>query len=107
MTDDARMTVGQAFAARWIARNYSHYQAQGSPEDLFEKISKAVDGYVEKQRMLFLSRLRDVAVKAADGESANGNLSFTSDDILKDSELVKVAERWGSPFTSQTIFPVS
>ena len=106
MADEARLTIGQEFAARWIARKYKDYQDKGTPEDLFGKISKAVDVYVEKQQRLFLSRLRDVAVKAADGESANGNLSFTSDEILKDSELVEVAERWGSAFTKPTIFPV-
>ena len=106
MADNVELTVGQAFAARWIARKYDQYQDQGPPEDLFEKISSAVDGYVAKQQRLFLSRLRDVAVKTADGEKANGEVTFNSDEILRDRTLADVARTWSSAFTPATTFPV-
>ena len=106
MADEARLTIGQEFAARWIARKYKDYQDKGTPEDLFGKISNAVDVYVEKQQTLFLSRLRDVAVKAADGESADGSMSFSSDQILEDNGLAGVAQGWSTPFQRTTRFPV-
>lgn len=106
MTDDVRLTIGQAFAARWIIRNYGKYKDEGNPEDLFEKISTAVDIYVENQKERFLTELRSVALKTADGEEAQGEVLFNNDLILKSSELAKVTREWGSAFTKLTRFPV-
>ena len=107
MAGEARLTVGQAFAARWIAKNYDNYRDRGTPEDMFEKISTAVDVYVDKQQRLLLSRLRDVAVNAADGKETNGEVSFNSAQILLDQALVDVARPWSSnSFTPVTRFPV-
>ena len=107
MANEAELSIGQAFAARWNVKNYGNYRDMGMPEDLFEKISRAVDAYVEKQQKLFLSQLRDVAVKTVDGEETKGQVSFNSEEMLLDEALVSVAKPWSrNAFTAVTRFPV-
>ena len=88
------LTIGQAFAARWLSRKYSEYKDRANPEDLFEGIADAVDNYADRKTEEFRSQLRDVALKAANGETTQGKIEFGADEILKHERLVAVAKKW-------------
>ena len=105
MNEDAnKLTVGQAFAARWLVKHYEQYRRNPKirqrqpglpqPEDLSQAIAGAVDVYVEKKVEELRSKLRAVAVEAADGNASSRNtVAFGIDELLQDRELVWVAQQ--------------
>lgn len=86
-------TIGQAFASRWLSKNYGQFKDWGQPEDLFGEIVTSVDNYTAKKEKEFRTRLRDVVLKAADGESSRGEITVSYSDMLEYEELVWVARR--------------
>ena len=93
MTDKAELTIGQEFAARWIVKNHGNHRDSGTPADLFEMISRAVEVYVDKQRALFLSRLREVVVKTGEGENLKREIAFDSESLLTNEALLQVVDK--------------
>ena len=100
---NSEMTIGQAFAARWLARKYAEYKGNPQmqrrqpglpqPEELAQQIAEAVDAQVDQKIDELLRKLRLVALAAADGErGSSGQVGFSSDEMLKSRKLVYVAQ---------------
>ena len=106
MPDIEGLTIGEEFAARWIARNYRTYAERGKPEELFGEISRAVDDYVEQQQKQLLSKLRTVALKTVDGSKDNGEVTFDSSGFLQYQGLVNLAKLWNKSMSAVYEFPV-
>ena len=98
------LTIGQAFAVRWLTENYEKHKEHRKkrrvqpdlpqPEILFEEIAAAVDADVERKVGELHSRLRAVAVQAAEGKEGTTEVTFSANEILKGPALVGVARRW-------------
>ena len=114
---NSELTIGQAFAARWLARKYEQYNMDPKkqriqpglpqPEELAQMIAEAVDAHVEQKIDELCRKLRLVALAAADGEKGSSDqVGFGSDELLKSRKLVDVAQNLrtsNSPFNE---FPV-
>ena len=100
-------TIGQAFAARWLSRNFSNYSDRGNPEDLFQQIASGVDDYAHKKALELRTKLLAVAVDAAEGKTSNGEVTFDSEGMLQNNILVRMAMEWRKNMDRVTRFPVS
>ena len=108
--NDSALTVGQVFASRWFCRKYAEYRDRENPkrepEDTFEDIADAVDKYVEAKTEEFRTRLRALATKTADGEEGDGEVRFSSLEMLEHSAMKEVAQRWRIKMSPLPKFPV-
>ena len=100
---NSELTIGQAFAARWLARKYDEYKVNSKmrqrqprlpqPEQLAQQIAEAVDAQVEQKIDELRRKLRSVALAASDGEKGSSDqMGFGSDELLKSRKLVQVAQ---------------
>ena len=103
--EKTKLTIGQAFAARWLVRNYAKYEehprtrntlpAFPAPEDLSREIGDAVDAYAERKTAELHSKLCTVAVEVVDGiVGSKHQVEFGADDMLEDQGLLRVANKW-------------
>ena len=113
-----KQTVGQAFAFRWLVKEYAGYEGNSrrqriqpplpEPEDLSQQIADAVDAYVERKVEELRRKLRAVAVEAADGaEGLTDQVVLGSDEMLQNSALVRVAKCLQTNMDAISKFPVS
>ena len=97
------MTIGQAFAARWLVRKYGEYKSDPKmrqrqpglpqPDELAQRIADAVDSYVERKILELRIKLHAVALGVADGTGgSNDQVVLSADELLQDRDLVKVAQ---------------
>ena len=99
----SNMSIGQAFAARWLVRKYAEYKSDPKrrqrqpglpqPEELAERIADAVDSHVDKKVLELRNKLRAVALGVVDAtEGSNDQVVVSSDELLEDKDLVQVAQ---------------
>ena len=112
------MTIGQAFAARWLVRKYVEYKSNPrrqqrqpglpQPDELAQRIADAVDSHVERKILELRSKLHAVAVEVADGtEGSKDQVVFSSDELLQDRALVQVAQEClNTTLSAMNKFPV-
>ena len=113
------MTTGQAFAARWLVRKYAEYKSNPSmqrrqpglpqPDELAQRIADAVDSHIEQKVLELRTKLRTVALGVADGtEGFTGQVVFSSDELLADRALARVAQEClNTSLSAIHKFPVS
>ena len=97
------MTIGQAFAARWLVRKYAEYKNDRrrqqrqpglpQPDELAERIAEAVDSHVDKKVLELRRKLHAIALGVADGTGGSKDqVVVSSDELLEDTALVHVAQ---------------
>ena len=119
MNDEAGLTIGQEFAARWMARCWQSVQRKveskgRSAESLSRDIADAIDEIAKEKREQLQPLIKDVLLQAAEGNKeayrevpiGGENVGVSAQEFLKERRLVYVANKYTLGGVQTWEFPV-